>query len=85
MLMTGGVVTIRGLLYAKEMTFKGKDGSTSIFRDLTNGSAQADAEYNVSGARMSGFKGEPMTTVAEAGTKDTGSDGYRQSGKEGGG
>ena len=27
---TSGGVTIRRLLYAKEMTFKGKDGSTSI-------------------------------------------------------
>ena len=45
--------------------------------DLTNGVAQTDSEDNVSGARASGSKGEPMTTVAEAGAKDTGSDGYR--------
>ena len=59
------------------MMFKGKDGSTSIFRNLTNGSAWVDAENNVSGARMGGSKGESMTTAAEAGAEDTGSDGYR--------
>ena len=52
---------------------------------LTNGLARADSEDNVSGARASGSKGESMTTAAEAGAKDTGSDGYRRSDKEGGG
>ena len=59
------------------MTFKGKDGSTSVFRNLTNGSARTDAENDVSGARASGSKGEPMTMAAEAGAEDTGSDDYR--------
>ena len=71
------IVTIRGLLYAKEMTFKGKDGSTSVFRNLTNGSAWTDVENNVSGTRAGGSKGESMTTAAEAGAEDTGSDGYQ--------
>ena len=78
-------VTIQRLLYAKEMTFKGKDGLTSVFCNLTNGSAWADSENNVSGARTGGSKGEPMMTAAEAGMVDTGSDGYRRSDKEGGG
>ena len=66
----------RRLLYAKEMTFKGKDGSTSSLLNLTNGVAQADLENNISGTRASGSKGESMTTAAEVGTKDTSSDGY---------
>ena len=80
-----GHVTIRRLLYAKELTFKGKDGSTSIFRNLTNGSAWADTENNVSRTGTSGSKGESMTTATETGAKDTGSDGYGRSDKEGGG
>ena len=78
-------VTIQHLLYAKEMTFKGKDGSTSIFRNLTNGVARTDSEDNVSRARTSGSKGEPMMAAAEVSAEDTGSDGYRRSDKEGGG
>ena len=61
----------------KRNDLQGKDGSTSILYSLTNGSAWTDAEDNVSGTRTSGFKGESMTTAAEAGTEDTGSDGYR--------
>ena len=61
----------------KRNNLQGKDGSTSVFRNLTNGSARTSAENNVSGARTSGSKGEPVTTVAEAGTKDTGSNDYR--------
>ena len=52
-----GIIVTRCLLYAKEMMFKGKDGSTSVFRNLTNGLAWADMENNVSGARASGSKG----------------------------
>ena len=69
-------VTIRRLLYAKEMTFKGKDGSTSVLYSLTNGSAWADSEDNVSGMRTGGSKGKSMTTTVEAGAEDTSSDGY---------
>ena len=76
---------IRCLLYAKEMTFKGKDGLTSILRNLTNGLAWTDLEDNISGTGTSGPKGELMTTAAEVGMEDTSSDGYRQSDKEGGG
>ena len=47
--------------------------------------AWADVEDNVSGTRVGGSKGESMTTAAEAGAEDTGSDGYRRSDKEGGG
>ena len=47
--------------------------------------AWADLENNVSGTRASGSKGESMTTAAEAGAKDTSSDGYRRSDKAGGG
>ena len=61
----------------KRNNLQGKDGSTSVLYSLTNGSAWTDAEYNISGARASGSKGEPMMTAAEAGAKDTGSDGYR--------
>ena len=45
--------------------------------NLTNGVAGADSEDNVSGTRTGGSKGESTMTMAEAGTKDTGSDGYR--------
>ena len=58
------------------MMFKGKDGLTSILRNLTNGSARTDSEGNVRGTRTSGSKGELLMTTAEAGAKDTGSDGY---------
>ena len=44
---------------------------------LTNGSARADSEDNVSGMRTGGSKGESLMATAEAGAKDTGSDGYR--------
>ena len=44
--------------------------------DLTNGLARACSEDNVSRTRAGGSKGESMTTVAEAGTEDTSSDGY---------
>ena len=67
------------------MTFKGKDGSTSILRNLTNGLAWTDSEDKISGMGTSGPKGELLTTTAEVGAKDTGSDGYRRSDKEGGG
>ena len=53
----GWVVTIQCLLYAKEMTFKGKDGLTSILCNLTKASAWTDSEGNVSGTRASGSKG----------------------------
>ena len=59
------------------MTFKGKDGSTSILRNLANGSAWTDSKDNVSGMGTGGSKGEPLTTAAEVGAEDTGSDGYR--------
>ena len=67
-------VTIRRLLYAKEMTLKGWLDFNSL--DLTNGVARTDSEDNVSGARASGSKGESVTTTAEAGAEDTSSDGY---------
>ena len=59
------------------MTFKGKDGSTSILRNLTNGLAWTDSKDNISGTGMSGPEGESMTTAAEVGAEDTSSDGYR--------
>ena len=43
---------------------------------LTNGLARADTENNVSRTRTGGSKSESMTTAAEAGAKDTSSDGY---------
>ena len=58
------------------MTFKGKDGSTSILRNLANGSARADMKDNVSGTETGGSKGELLTATAKAGAKDTSSDGY---------
>ena len=58
------------------MTLKGKDGLTSVFRNLTNGSAWTDAKDNVGRTRAGGSKGESMTTTAEAGTEDTSSNGY---------
>ena len=39
--------------------------------------ARADAEDDVSRARVGGSKGELMTTAVEVGAEDTGSDGYR--------
>ena len=66
-----------GSSLCKRNDLQGKDGSTSVFRNLTNGSAWTDAEDNVSGARTGGSKGESMMTAAEAGVEDTGSDGYR--------
>ena len=59
------------------MMFKGKDGSTSILHNLTNGSAWTDSEDNVSGTGTSGPKGESMTTAAEVGAEDTSSNSYR--------
>ena len=41
----------------KRNDLQGKNGSTSIFRNLTNGSARADAEYDVDGTRTGGSKG----------------------------
>ena len=67
------------------MMFKGKDGLTSILRNLTNGLAWTDLEDNISGTGTSGPKGELLTTTAEAGMKDTGSDSYQRSDKKGGG
>ena len=64
------------LLYTKEMTFKGKDGSTSVLRNLINGMAWMDSEDNVGRTGTSGSKGEPMMMVAEAGVEDTSSDSY---------
>ena len=69
----------------KRNDLQGKDGSTSVLHNLTNGSAWADSKDNVSGARMGGSKGESMTTTAEAGAEDTSSNGYRGSGKDGSG
>ena len=47
--------------------------------------ARTDSEDNVSRMRASGSKGQPMTSVAEAGAEDTSSDGYGRSDKAGGG
>ena len=52
---------------------------------LTNGLAWTDSENNVSGMGAGGSKGELLTAMVEVGAKDTGSDGYRRSDKEGGG
>ena len=70
-------VMIWGLLYAKEMTFKGKDGLTSVLQNLTNDLAWANAEDNISRMGMGDSKGQPLTVVAEMGMNDTDSDGYR--------
>ena len=51
------IVTIRGLLYTKEMTFEGKDGSTSILRGLTNGLARMNVKDNVRWMGTNGSKG----------------------------
>ena len=60
----------------KRNDLQGKDGSTSVFRNLTNGSAWTDAEYNVSETRTGGSEGESLMATVEAGAKDTSSDGY---------
>ena len=59
------------------MTFKGKDGSTSVLQDLTNGLAQMDAEGDVRWTRTDDSKGQLLTTAAEVGAKDTGSNNYQ--------
>ena len=74
-----------GSSLCKRDDLQGKDGSTSVFRNLTKASAWTDAEDNVSGTRTGGFKGESLMIMAEAGAEDTGSDGYRRSNKEGSG
>ena len=61
----------------KRNDLQGKDGSTSSLRNLAKASTGANAEDNVSRTGVSGSKGELMTTAAEVGTEDTGSDGYR--------
>ena len=71
------IVTIWGLLYTKEMTFKGKDGSTSVLQNLTNDLTWANAEDNISKTGMGDSKGQPLMVAAEMGMDDTGSDGYR--------
>ena len=68
---------IRGSSLRKRNDLQGTDGSTSVLRNLTNGSAWADLEDNVSGMRTGGSKGESLTATAEVGAKDTGSGGYR--------
>ena len=60
----GRNVTIRRLLYAKEMTLKGKGWLDFNSLSLTNGSARADSEDNVGRAGTSGSKGESLTMVA---------------------
>ena len=70
-------VTIQGLLYAKEMTFEGKDGSTSVLRYLTNGSVWTDVVNDVRWTRAGNIKGQPLMAAMEAGVEDTGSDGYQ--------
>ena len=74
-----------GSSLCKRNDLQGKDGSTSIFRSLTNDLARTDAEDNISRARTGGSKGESLVTTVEAGTEDTGSNGYQRSDKEGGG
>ena len=69
----------------KRNDLQGKDGSTSILRSLTNSSAWADSEDNISGMGTGGSKGESLTATVETGAEDTGSDGYRRSDKEGSG
>ena len=46
-----------GSSLCKRNDLQGKDGSTSALRDLTNGSAQEDAEDDVSRMRAGGSKG----------------------------
>ena len=66
-----------GSSLCKRNDLQGKDGSTSALRGLTNDSAWTDAEDDVSRTRAGSSKDESLTTMAEAGAKDTGSDGYR--------
>ena len=61
----------------KRNDLQGKDGSTSILQDLTNGSAWMNMEDDIRWAGVSSFKGQPLTMAAEAGVEDIGSDGYR--------
>ena len=68
-------VMIQGLLYAKEMTFEGKNGLTSVLQYLTNGSVRTDVEDYIGGMRVGNIKGQPLTAVAETGAEDTSSDG----------
>ena len=78
----GGVVLIMARCYnpgsslRKRNDFRGKDGSTSVLRSLTNGSAWTDLEDDVSRTGASSPKGESMTTAAEVGAEDTSSNGY---------
>ena len=67
---------IQGLLYAKEMTFEGKNGLTSVLQYLTNGSVRTDAEDYIGGMRVGNIKGQPLMAAAEMGAEDTSSDGY---------
>ena len=60
----------------KRSDLQGKDGSTSIFCNLTNGVAWVDSEDNVSRTRTGGSKSESLTATAEAGAEDTSSDSY---------
>ena len=69
----------------KRNDVQGKGWLDFSLLNLTKGVAWADSENNVSGTRTSDSKGESMMTAAEAGTEDTGGDGYRRSDKEGGG
>ena len=50
---------------------------TSIFHNLTKGSVWTDVEDDVSRMRVGGSKGQLLTTMAEVGAEDTGSDGYQ--------
>ena len=61
----------------KRNDLQGKDGSTSVLRNLTNGLAWADLEGDISRTRMDGFKGESLMAMAEVGAEDTGSDSYQ--------
>ena len=62
----------------KRNNLQGKDGSTSVLQDLTNGSVQgSDVKDGISGVMSADIKGQPLTAVVEAGLEDTGSDGYR--------
>ena len=73
----GSAVLRSGVFVTQRNDLQGKDGSTLILQDLTNDLARMNAQDNVSGVRMGGSKGQPLTAVAEAGVKDTGSNGYR--------
>jgi hypothetical protein len=60
----------------KRNDFQGKDGLTSVLRNLTKGSMWVDVENNVSGRGTGGSKGQLLMAVAEVGVGYTGSDGY---------